>query len=284
MTGFGRGAAAEKGTRYVVEVRSTNSRYCEVRVQAPKELLELEHDLAQLTREAFSRGKFDVLLKMERLTPPGARELDEKAILRRWRELDRIRKMLGLREPVRLESALESPSREATPVPSARRSKLFEKAARAAFGRLKASRLKEGAVLVRDMARRVRDVERNVLVIESRARGSAGARFARLQERVRQLLGGPEPDPARMQAEIAMLAEKADVTEEIVRLKSHLARLESALREKADVGRKMDFLLQEVNREINTIGSKSADLDVTDGVVAVKAEIEKIREQAQNLE
>ncbi len=284
MTGFGRGAVEEGGYRYVVEARSVNNRYCEVRIQAPKELLEFEHKLTHQIKEGFARGKFDLVLKTERYSERESIRKGDEAVVRCWKDLERLRKKLGLKEPVSLEIALERTPAHMSNKTMSHRVKMFEKASQEALKKLRDSRLKEGKVLAKDIQGRIQLLKRIVAEIERKAKGAAKFRFKRAKDRLNQLLKENEIDSARLNMEIALLVEKSDVTEEIVRLKSHLNRLKETLKIKESMGRKLDFLLQEVNREINTIGSKTVDLGVTNDVVQVKAEIEKIREQSQNLE
>jgi uncharacterized protein (TIGR00255 family) len=286
MTGFGRGVVTKGGIRYVVEVKSVNNRFCEVRVQAPKDCLELEHLLTARIREKFERGKFDVLVKMETVSKEARRNtLDVTAIKSRWKELETIRKALGIHEQVTLQAALHNSSpnggQTGSPLDAIKK---FEQAAAAAFEKLTAFREKEGRDLARDILKRSWILNASLESIEKHAEGSSADRFQKLKDRVALLLSDKAVDSARLDTELAMLADKTDVTEEIVRLKSHLKNLSQSVNAKGSIGRKIDFLLQEINREINTIGSKAADLGMTDKVVTMKMEVEKIREQAQNLE
>jgi uncharacterized protein (TIGR00255 family) len=283
MTGFGRGVVQAKDVRYVVEVRSVNNRFCEVRFQAPKDFLELEHVLAARIRDEFDRGKFDLFLKVE---PRGGNGhgLDEAQVIRRWRQLERIRKKLGLAQPVRLETVLTPSAQSEAPKREDEARKGFLKASEQALAKLRAFRLKEGGSLARDILRRLSKMKQSVDQVAEKATHTAGQRLSRLKERVSLLLDGKSVDSGRLEMELALLADKSDVTEEIVRLRTHLATLIGLLNSREAAGRKIDFLLQEIHREVNTIGSKASDLGMTEAVVFLKAETEKIREQAQNLE
>ncbi|HLG19328.1 MAG TPA: YicC/YloC family endoribonuclease [Bdellovibrionota bacterium] len=285
MTGFGRGVAKGKEYRYVVEARSVNNRFCDVRIQAPKELLELEHDLAGLVRKEFSRGKIDLVLKAEPLAARKNNGFSEPVVIGRWRELERLRKKLGIPTPVLLETAVAlASSRDDRSPFGSDASRLFQKAARGALEKLREFRWREGKALVADIGRRRQTIERAVERVSHQIGEAGRIRIDRMRTRATELLNGKEIAWDRVNVELALLVEKDDVTEEVVRLKSHLKRLEELLGSKGSVGREIDFLLQEMNREINTIGSKSPDLDITGDVILVKAEVEKIREQAQNLE
>ncbi|MFH1018006.1 MAG: YicC/YloC family endoribonuclease [Pseudomonadota bacterium] len=283
MTGFGRGMVQAGRLRFVVEVRSVNNRFCEVRFQAPKDFLELEHILAARIRGEFDRGKFDVVLKVEP-KGAGASEIDEAQVVKRWKRLDRIRKKLGIPQPVRLETALNNNSQSEGAFKEEEARKILLKAADQALARLKTFRIKEGEALGKDVRRRVRIMQEAVEDVAQKAAQTAGIRLAKLRERVSQLLNGKPVDSSRLEVELALLADKADVTEELVRLREHLRTLMDLVGSRKASGRQIDFLLQEIHREVNTIGSKATDIGVTETVVLMKAEAEKIREQAQNLE
>ena len=285
MTGFGRAAVEGKRMRYVVEARSVNSRYCDVRVQSPKDMLQLEHEVVTLVRGTFLRGKFDLVLRFEPLQATSNNGLDEKAIVSKWKQLERLRKKMGIHQPVPLEIALNwhVESNGHSPDPEAQ--KLFLQATKDALAKLQQFRKKEGQNLVADIASRGTKILKVVKDVSAKVIKGNQDRVQRMRDRLEELLAGrKEVDRAKIESEIGIMVERADVTEEIVRLQSHVKRLFELVRAKKGVGRELDFLVQELNREINTIGAKSADLGITSDVIFVKSEIEKIREQAQNLE
>ncbi len=288
MTGFGRGSVRVGSHRFTVEAKSLNNRYIDVRVHAPREMLQLDHALSSEVRKTFHRGKFEIVLKLENVGFRSESGLfDEKLMVQKWRQLEKIRKGLKLAEPVSLEAVVSGSliSQEKT-MKEAKTPDFFLKAARKAFSTLKQSRAREGRALVTDMGKRLRQIGKAVNQVATRARKGKKDKWLRLQKRVADLVGhGPRPiDSRRLEVELALIADKSDVSEEIVRLKTHLKRLGAMIRKKGPVGREMEFLLQEANREINTVGSKANDLQVTNEVVFVKSELEKIREQGQNLE
>jgi uncharacterized protein (TIGR00255 family) len=284
MTGFGRGSADGKSRRYVVEARSVNSRYLEVKVSAPKELLELEHILSLKIRGLFARGKFDLLLKTERLKPKRS-GLDSEGVAEKWRELEKIRKKLKISEPVPLEAAIPLvPAGNGSEEVEGAAQSLFLRAAARALDQVRQFRKREGKNLSRDILRRATKLEEQVVRIADGEKRTQTTRLEKLSARLSELLHDKAVDPKRLETEAAILIDRADVSEEIVRLRSHVARLKQLASAEKDVGRELDFLLQEMNREINTIGSKSSDLGTVDEVIFAKSEIEKIREQTQNLE
>jgi uncharacterized protein (TIGR00255 family) len=243
-----------------------------VKVSAPKDLQELDHLLSIRIRDTFARGKFEILLKTERLRPR-KKSLDPNLVAARWRELDGIRKRLGLKEPVSLEAALGQVSAggESEEADSGAQ-QMFVKAAERALSQLRSFRVREGKNLSRDILRRAIKMEAAVGRIGGSEKETKDSRMQKLRTRISELLQETAVDSKRLE------------TEEIVRLSSHIGRLRDLAAAERSVGRELDFLLQEMNREINTIGSKANDLGIVDEVILAKAEIEKIREQVQNLE
>ena len=288
MTGFGQASWEGDGRRLAVEVRSVNQRALDVRFNLPREYQPWEAELRQCVLAAVARGKVDVSVSRSGSSPRDfAIEINEplaRASLRAWRKLQRglgltgeidVSCLLGRPEFVRV---VESRPDVGGDLPQLRR--LLD----AALRKLDQARRREGRALQSDMKSRVARLR----VIERALQQRTGAlvpEFARrLTERMTNLLAGQEIEQGRLLQEAALLAERSDVTEEIVRLASHLQRLEDLVRQRGPVGRPIDFLLQEVHREINTIASKSADLEVTNLTLEARGEVEKLREQAQNIE
>ena len=288
MTGFGQASWEGGGRRLTVEVRSVNQRALDVRFNLPREYQPWEAELRQRVLAAVARGKVDVAITRAGSSPRDfAVEINEplaRASLQGWRKLQRglalageidVSFLLGRPEFVRV---VESRPDVGGDLPRLRR--LLDTALR----QLNQARRREGRVLEHDMKSRVarlRGIERAL----RRRTAALVPEFARrLAERMATLLAGQGIDQARLLQEAALLAERSDVTEELVRLASHLQRLEELVRQRGPVGRATDFLLQEVHREINTIASKSADLEVTNLTLEGRAEVDKLREQAQNIE
>lgn len=284
MTGFGRGVVQGKNKQYVVEARSVNNRYCEIRFHGPKGILSLEQELSTWIRSRFSRGKFDIVLRTERAKKSPSRLLDHEAIVQQWKELDKIRRRLKLKQPIPLELAVNVAKASSEHRVESQALKLFKKAATQALKQLSMFRAREGQNMVGDIRKRVGKLERTVAVIHRRIRGQRISKMKTLKEQVAELLKDQTIDSKRVEVEIAFLLERSDINEEVIRLKSHLQRLKKMITLQKPIGREMDFLIQEMNREINTIGSKAQDIQITNEVLVAKAEIEKIREHAQNLE
>lgn len=289
MTGFGQAAWEGGGTRLSVEVRGVNHRFLDVRVSLPRDAQAWEPDLRRLVVDRVERGKVDVSISRV-VSGQGARavEVDEdlaQSVLAGWR---RLQKRLALPGEIDI-SFLQSrgdfvrvveQQRDATDDEQARAAGLVEKALDA-FDR---ARVREGAALQRDMkGRRERLVE-----IEKSLRVRCAEILPEMAERLRTRLGrlleNQTIDESRLLQEAAILAERSDVHEELVRLTTHLKHLAELLRQKGSVGKPIDFLLQEIHRELNTIASKSSDVEVTRLTLDGRAEVEKLKEQVQNVE
>jgi uncharacterized protein (TIGR00255 family) len=286
MTGFGSGEAAARhdGGKLLVELRALNHRFLEVRVRSP-ELGDLTSVVEPFVRERFTRGRIEVVVHGEGLRA-SAPMLDRDRARSAYRDLAAMRDELAPGEPVPLSLLSAVPdlfvTREGSP--SLCREAL-EKAFHAAAADLDAMREREGAALAREMQEHLRRALAVVTDIEARAPETLAATHKRLRERVARLTSSAEPvDAARLEQEIAILADRSDVAEELARLRSHCEQLAQVLSSDGPIGRRIDFLLQEMTREVNTIGSKSADVGIARSVVELKLCIERLREQTQNVE
>jgi uncharacterized protein (TIGR00255 family) len=292
MTGFGAGRARlDSGAgpgRVIVEVKSVNQRFLDLRLLLPKEYAPWEADLRKEVQAVVSRGRVEVNVSRSTARTDRPRVVADLALARAWvEEWRRLKKSLRLPGDVDLSflqaagadlfRAAEPESRPDAERPAVRR------ALGDALRQLEASRRREGLHLERDMSSRVGDLDRIGRGMTKRAEASLEATRRRVAERMRELLQG-NVDENRIVQEAAVQAERGDVTEEIVRFRSHLAGLRELFRHPDPIGKRIDFLLQEVQREVNTVASKSNDLELTRLAVEAKGEIEKIREQVQNVE
>ena len=292
MTGFGRatidvGGTVEGGaraTRLRVEIRSVNHRGLDLKTRAPQPDAFCEAEIGRVVRASVERGSVTVHIREEAPTARGV--VDETRVRQVHAALERLRAELGLAEPVGL-TAIAAFIAAAGGGAGLEGEALWEAlrpGVERALGELLATRTREGAALAADIGARV---ERLGELVE-RIRAASAAlpeRFARrIEERLAALRGQAGFEPARVAQEAALMAERLDVTEELVRLGAHLAHLGELTRAAGAVGRKLDFVVQEVGRELNTIGSKSQDAGVAALVIDGKAELEKLREQAQNVE
>ncbi|MBI2080286.1 MAG: YicC family protein [candidate division NC10 bacterium] len=288
MTGFGRGEHTTPRAHYRVEVQALNHRFVEVRARLPRRLWRLEHQIQREVQNRFGRGRFEVHLT-ERLLGDSPRTVHvDRAAARQFvaavRALQQelalpgtlsIEALIGLRDLV----SLEEPEEEAGAGWEEIRPALEQ-----ALADLEAMREKEGAALAAELRHRLDLLERGRSTVLARAPETVSAYRARLQARVAALAAGVSVEPGRLEQEVVLFADRADITEEGARLASHLAQFRDLLEAPGPQGRRLEFLLQEINREVNTLGSKAADAGIAAEVVAMKAELEKIREQLQNVE
>lgn len=287
MTGFGVGEVPLGRGKLAVEIRGVNHRFLDVRVRVPRELADVAGFVEQVAREKLSRGRYEVTLRVEGMAF-GAPALDRDRARAAFQALCELRDELapGSDVPLSLLGAIpdlfvSSVEREMERVHAAARD-----AFSAATAALDAMREREGAALRSDLAARLARVKELAASIESRAPQVLDAHRQRLRERAERLRQNCEigVDGPRLELEIAMFAERCDVCEELTRLASHCAQFGELLSRGESVGRRLDFLLQEMAREANTVGAKSLDAPVSHAVVDVKAEIERMREQVQNVE
>lgn len=287
MTGYGQGRWQKGGRTLQVEIRGVNQRFLEVKLNMPREFLPWEAELRALIQEKVARGKVDVSLSQAGSTNDGfAVEVNlplAKEVLKGWRELQKALHLpetssydfLQTREILRVVERRTEVSVDLATV----RATLLQ-----ALERFNREREREGQALAKDMLERVKRLGALHKKLSQRAAVLKPELAARLRERVAGLLEGRPLSEDRLLQEVTLIADRADVTEELVRLASHLEALRDAVRGKEPAGKKLDFLLQETHREVNTIASKSADLQVTNLSVDARAEIEKLREQVQNVE
>jgi len=288
MTGFGRGEHTTPRAHYRVEVQAVNHRFVEVRARLPRRLARLEHQIQREVQLRFGRGRFEVHVSERLLAdPPRTIRVDRAAAREFVAAVRALQEELGLPGALSVEAlaslrdlvGFEEPEEEAGAVWEEIRPALEQ-----AFADLEAMREKEGAALSAELRHRLGLLERGLAGVLARAPGTVAAYRARLQERVAVLAAGVPVDPGRLEQEVVLFADRADITEEGARLASHLAQFRDLLEAPGPQGRKLEFLLQEMHREVNTLGTKAADAAIAAEVVALKAELEKMREQLQNVE
>lgn len=287
MTGFGRASADHEDTRADAEVRSVNHRHLEASVRLPEVLREREAAFATYLRSRFARGRFSVTLDVASDALAAAPTVDRAAARAYGEALRESADAAGTPPPtladvLRVGAVLGAPRAAAGSDEAAWR--VAEVALAQACDRLAEMRAQEGAALADDLSARVDVLEEAVAQVEARAPERVTAARARLHERLIDVLGDDRVDAARLEQEIALLAERLDVTEECVRLRAHLRFFRQALAQDEPAGRRLNFLAQEIGREVNTIGSKANDADIAHLAVSMKEELEKIREQVQNVE
>lgn len=286
MTGFGCGEAELDGKQLTCELRALNHRFLDVRVRMPEELTSHVFFVEQLAREQLSRGRFDVGVRLEGGAAEPRFSLSRARAV--YQGLLELRDELAPGTDVPVAALASSPLLLVDDSPSLGPG--LEQALRAAFtaalSGLDQMREREGRALGRELSERLTSLRAMAEEARQLSGGAAERQLGRLRERLARLLAdlGATPDAARLETELALLADKGDVTEELVRLGSHCDQFETLLGDSAPVGRRLDFLLQEMSREANTLGSKSQDVKLSHLVVDIKSQLEKIKEQVQNVE
>lgn len=271
-----------------VEIRSVNHRYSDINIRLPKRLAPFETRIKELIRSQISRGRIDISVRLDSMGEEKVQlAVDLHLAKQYYKALQSLRKKLRLKDKIRLEllagakdvitateetADLEPYWQEILPI------------LKRSFQNLDDMKRSEGEVLEKDLRQRLERISQQLEDIKELYPSRLNAYRDRLLEKLRSLLEGVEVDSSRFQQEVAFLAERTDITEEIVRAESHLAQFVSLLEADEPVGRKMDFLLQEINREVNTVSAKASDAEISQKVIGIKGELEKIREQAQNIE
>jgi uncharacterized protein (TIGR00255 family) len=288
MTGYGRGEVARRGITVAIELRSVNSRFLEVTTRLPRSLSLRENEVKEIVRKKISRGKVNLLATVDR-EKNGQLPLaiNARAAREYYKLLNQLRKTVKLKETVKLEhllrfsEVLEQPALDGADEDEW---EVTQQALNAALDDLATMRRNEGEELKKDFHTRIAAIEQTLSRIEALSNEQIPAERTRLRERIQKILEAETIDEGRLEMELALLADRLDVTEECVRFNSHNKFFIQALDDSEPSGRKLNFLMQEMNREANTIGSKSNSSEIAHMVVSVKEELEKIREQLQNIE
>ncbi|WP_288301861.1 YicC/YloC family endoribonuclease [Veillonella magna] len=289
MTGFGSGRAANEQLDVTIEMKSVNSRYCDIICKVPRLFTAVEDEIRRMVKGSLARGKIEVSISCKSGTKGRTLTVDSALVQEVRRALVR-EGFYGSEQEVPL-SAVTAVSNECFSVEEVditpdTIAMLAMKAAEEAITNLLKMRAKEGEALRLDIEARLQTLENIVEAIDCHKTDVLTAYEERLRRRLDDMLSalGKTVDEDRILQEVAIMADKTDISEEIVRFGSHVVQLRNTLNDTEPIGRKLDFLIQEMNREVNTMGSKGADLSITDRVVALKCELEKIREQIQNIE
>jgi uncharacterized protein (TIGR00255 family) len=290
MTGYGRGEAqSDEVGRLVVEVKAVNHRFSEVVIRSPRQLSQLEERLRKIVQTAIARGRVDMFVTWEQTGLRARRiKVDKELAVAYHSALKELGEAIGSKTEISSETVAKLPdvlSVEEGEVGADAFWAVLEPAASQAIANLVAMRDREGAGLARDMEARLAEIERLAGEIQGRAPLVVEEYRTKLARRVEELLPqGVTLDPGRLAQEVAITADRCDIAEELQRLASHIGQFRSVLTADDSVGRKLDFLTQELGREINTIGSKANDAQMAALAIEAKAELEKIREQVQNVE
>ena len=288
MTGFGKKTGVWNQTSVSVEMRSVNHRFLEVAVRVPRFMSDLEDGIRKTVQQRCRRGRVDVTVSTH-----GGRNSSRTVHLDRDLAKQYRQALRALQKELHLEGTVDvsvlAEFRELfsvsdQPAETSHLNTLVRKLAAGALADLERMRRKEGQALAKDLLQHVRTLEECHHHIAERAPHLAREAFTRLKNRVAQLMVTDTPDHPRLLQELAVYADRSDISEELVRLSSHMLQFEQTLKSPDAVGKTLEFLLQEVGREVNTIGSKANDVSVAQLVIRMKAEVEKLREQIQNVE
>jgi uncharacterized protein (TIGR00255 family) len=287
MTGYGKGRAGNKKLSAEAEVKSINSRYFEVYLKLPQVLSVYDYDIREIVKVKIKRGKINLIITLDRNGEEnGTAALDPDKLKFYLSFLKRIKTAAGIKEDIRMENIL-SFKELLTPGEwklTAADFSIVKEAISKALLNLALMKKREGKALEKDLLQRLNKIDKQVLLIEKEFSNSIAEHFNNLKARVAELVDNVEVERERLNLELALMADRADITEEYVRLKSHLKFFREIIKKEEEPGRKLNFLCQEINREANTISSKSVSTSIIHKAVVIKEEIEKIREQIQNIE
>ena len=289
MTGFGRAECQDGDYSYKAEIRSVNNRFIEINTRLPKAFLDMELQLKKLVKSRCSRGSINVTISLSNSNGNSGEWEIKPNIGLATQYLDALKEIqnsLGLEGDIHLESVAgirDVLKVEPVAIDPAKESLLLNMA-ETALDSLQKMREEEGQHLQQDLAERIDTVDKLAGQIEERQPEVIKEYQARLKEKVKLLNDGIEVDESRLAQETAILADRCDIAEEITRLKSHLNQFRKLFKSNEPVGRKLEFITQEINREVNTMGSKSSDTQIANLVIEIKSTLEKIREQLQNIE
>jgi uncharacterized protein (TIGR00255 family) len=288
MTGFGKGRSEGSGVVVETEVSSLNSRYLDLKFKIPAFLSAIEYKLRTHVVGRLKRGKVNIFI---RIVPVGSNfkpsRIDLDTAGKYYTDLVSLREKLGIKDDIKLENLLNIPDVVVSNYTDEELDTIYSVIAGSlnqALDELDRSRRVEGEILAADIENRIKDIDVSLKSIEDLAVSSADNRLDKLREKLRAVIGDVQIDESRLILEAGVLAERYDITEEIVRLKSHIENFLLDMKKGRDSGKRLGFIVQEMGREINTIGSKCNDIKISSLVIDIKEEIEKIREQIANIE
>ena len=287
MTGYGKGSRKKNKVSAEVEIKSVNSRYFEVFLKTPSILSTYDYEIKEFVKSKVQRGKLNIVIHFKKDgVENGFLSVDKNRLLNHIKLIENVKKTSRIKDDIKLDHLLSSKEIFATQESELTKTEfeIVKSALNKAIVKLILMKKKEGAELARDLNSRIEKINKNVLEIEKEFRKSINEYYEKLKQRISGLTNNAEINEDRLNLELALIADRADITEECVRLKSHLKFFKESLRNENEPGKKLNFLCQEMNRETNTISSKSISTQIVHSSVVIKEEIEKIREQIQNIE
>jgi len=289
MTGFGRGESSSNGFQVTVELKTLNSRYLDISIRLPKSIQHHEFDIKEIIQEKLSRGKVHFNVNVEKTKDASPDITYNTDLLKAYsRMLEQMKIVAGIQEPLQMRDLLqfeeifenqEEDEEQIKTIWSCTKSALND-----ALDHLNVMRTQEGKELKNDLFNQITDISKMLKTVEGLSHKRAPEIREKLQGRIKTMIVDETIDPERMEMEIALLVDKMDINEEIIRLQSHLKFFQEALDNDEPVGRRLNFLCQEINRELNTIGAKANDSTIAHHIVLGKEKLEQIREQVQNIE
>ncbi len=288
MTGFGRGCAENEMMRITIEMKTVNHRYLDFNIKMPRKLAAFEEDIKRRIKENLTRGRVELYIQLDTTGVSDFKIVPNFGVLDQYHQaLSEIAEHYQLNDKLssvhltRFQDTLDIRTEELDEVSTRQ---LVLEALESALDSLMTMRKNEGESLKCDIEEQLEQMKKVLSNVEKRAPEIVAEHKENMIKRITELLSGVDIDENRILLEVAVFADKTDISEEIVRLKTHIEQVYIILNEDEAKGRKLDFLIQEMNREVNTIGSKSPDVDMSNDVVTLKSTLEKIREQVQNIE
>jgi len=288
MTGFGRGEQKFPGGKISIEIKTVNHKFFDATLKLPNSIIVFEDKIKEILQRSIKRGKINLNMIYEgKLLKEESIKINKSAAKKYYMELAALKKHLGLKDEIAIKDIITLPGVLDYSAEDAGLSQFWPKIKSAldkALANLLVDREKEGKATYLDLIKRSRIIMRSLATIKSRAHLNINEYRKKFADRVRDLTGGRELDMGRLEMEVAIFAKNSDISEEIARLTNHISNFNKTISVNGEVGKKLDFIAQELHREINTIGSKASDFKISKNVIEIKGEIEKIREQAKNLE
>jgi uncharacterized protein (TIGR00255 family) len=288
MTGFGRGEAKFRNGKITVEIKTVNHKFFDETLRLPTGIASFEDRIKEAIQKRMRRGKINLSLVYDGKLPKNERiTIDRKVAKNYCGELRQLSRHLGLSGEIAMKDIIALPGVLSYDAMEGDLSAIWPKIKKAlelAIDHVIRDREKEGRATYLDLMKRTRHIEKMLAVIKARAHLNIEEYKKRFADRIKDMTGGREIDRGRLEMEVAIFAKNGDISEEIARLANHLVHFNATIAGNGEVGKKIDFIAQELHREINTIGSKASDFKISKNVIEIKGEIEKIREQAKNLE
>jgi len=288
MTGFGKGECILPKSKITVEIKTVNHKFLDVSLKLPAGMSIFEDRVKDVIQKNIKRGKMNINIAYDgALLKEGKVIIDDKTAKRYYAELSKLEKSLGLKNGITVRDLAALPGVVSYEIKESKIDALWPKVKIAldrALVKLSKDREKEGHALFVDLNNRAKNIKSLLSTIRSRAHLNIDEYRRKFNDRVKDLTGGRTIDMGRLEMEVAIFAKNSDISEEITRLDNHLVNFGKTISETGEVGKKIDFIAQELHRETNTIGSKASDFKISKSVIDIKGEIEKIREQAKNLE